>query len=163
MQRLPPSFIEQSTEPKPALGIMKSFEAIPVLNQILQVLCRSLVMYLADAKPWTGFRSSPLQTALSNLAADRRLYAERLARLIGELGGCPDCGRFPIEFAAKNDLSLDYVVHEVIEGQEQDIARIDECVSQLTGVPRLHALAEEIYGNARGHLESLVEATHSES
>jgi len=143
--------------------LMKSFEAIPVLNQMLQILGRSLAMYLADAKPWDGARHPSLQMALDHLSADQRRYAERLAKVIGELGGRPDFGRFPIEFAGKNDLSLNYIVHEVADGQEQDAARIQRCVAQLTGVPRLHALAEEIYGNACGHLESLLEAMHPES
>jgi hypothetical protein len=142
---------------------MKSFEAIPVLNKMLQVLCRSLAMYLADARPWNSARHPLLQAALDHLVTDQQRYAERLAKVIAELGGRPDFGRFPIEFAGKNDLSLDYLMHEVVDGQEQDATKIDHLVAQLTGTPRLHTLAEEIYGNACGHLESLLEAMHPES
>jgi hypothetical protein len=143
--------------------VMKSFEAIPVLNQMLQVLCRSLPMYLADARPWARPEHESLQMALEQLVGDRRQYAERVAKAILQLGGRPDPGRFPSEFAAKNDLSLDFMLHEVIDAQDEDVSRLDHCASQLAGMPLLHALAQEIYGNACGHLEILREAARNPS
>jgi hypothetical protein len=141
---------------------MNSPEAILALNQLLQILCRSLPMYLADAKPWVPPGHQPLQAALDRLVADRRRYAQRLAEAITALGGRPDPGRYFSEFAAKNDLSLDFLLHEVIESQEEDLLKIDRCVPQFSGEPSLHALAEEIRGNIRGHLEILREAAHAE-
>ena len=87
---------------------MKAFEAIPVLNRLLGLLCRSLPAYLADAKPWARPERRPIRTALDRLVADQQLYARRVAEAITQRGGRPDPGRFPTEFAAKNDLSLEF-------------------------------------------------------
>jgi len=134
---------------------MKTYEAVPVLNRMLGVLCRSLPAYLADARPWTRFHRLRIQAAVDRLAADGRMYAERVAEAITRLGGRPDPGRFPTEFSAKNDLAIDFLLREVIDNQEQDTAMLEHCAVELEGVSSLHALAEEILGNARGHLEVL--------
>jgi len=136
---------------------MKPFEAIQALNRLLRTLCRSLPMYLADAKPWVRSEDKELQAALNHLVADRQMYAKRLAEAIESNGGRPEPGRFSTEFTAKNDLSLEFLLIELIDGQDQDVAAIEHYAAQLAGDPALHALAEEILGNARGHLDILVE------
>ncbi len=136
---------------------MKAFEAIPVLNRLLALLCRSLPAYLADAKPWARADRWPIRTAFERLVADQQLYAQRVAEAILHRGGRPDPGRFPPEFAAKNDLSSEFLLQEVVAYQEQDISSIEQCAVQLEGDSALHALAEEIQGNAKGHLDMLRE------
>ncbi len=140
---------------------MMSLEAVSALNQLLQVVCRSLPMYLADARPWVRPGHQPLQAALERLVADRRRYAQRVAEAVTALGGRPDPGRFSSRFAAKNDLSLEFLLPEVIESQEEDLVQIDGCLPALDGEPALHALAEEIRGNVRGHLDLLREAAQA--
>ena len=85
------------------------------------------------------------------------MYAERVADAIVQCGGQPDPGRFPTEFAAKNDLSIEFLLREVVADQERDVAAIAACVGRLGGASALHALAEEILGNAKGHLDILQE------
>ena len=141
---------------------MKPLEAIQALNRLLRTLCRSLPMYLADAKPWVRSEDAKLQAAMCHLVADQQMYAKRLAEAIEGYGGRPDPGRFPAEFTAKNDLSLEFLLVELIEYQEQDVAVIEHCAAQLTGVPALHALADEILGNARGHLDVIMDIATNE-
>jgi hypothetical protein len=50
----------------------------------------------------------------------------------------------------------------VIDYQEHDIRAIERCVAQLEGEPALHALAEEILGNTKGHLDILQELIKGE-
>ena len=141
---------------------MKPSEAIQALNRLLRTLCRSLPMYLADAKPWVRSEDAKLQAAMCHLVSDQQMYAKRLAEAIERRGGRPDPGRFPTEFTAKNDLSLEFLLIEVIDYQDQDVAVIKHHAAQLTAAPALHALAEEILGNARGHLDVLVEMLKAE-
>jgi bacterioferritin (cytochrome b1) len=136
---------------------MQAFESIPTLNRLLALLCRSLPAYLADARPWTATGDRRLQGAVEQLAADQRRYARRVAEAITQLGGRPDPGRFPAAFAAKNDLSLGFLLEEVLDHQERDVSLVARCAAELEGVPALHALAEEILGNAKGHLDVLRE------
>ncbi len=60
-------------------------------------------------------------------------------------------------FTDTHDLSLDYLVNELVDYQRQDIAAIEKCVADLNADGNGRALAEEVLGNARGHLESLKE------
>jgi hypothetical protein len=136
---------------------MNEFQAILVLNRLLNILCRSLSAYMADAKPWARTEQRPLEAAFDRLVSDQRLYAQRVSDAIVQLGGRPDPGGFPTEFTAKNDLSLKFLLQNVIEFQRQELEFIEQCAVGLESEPALHALAEEILGNAKGHLDVLKE------
>jgi hypothetical protein len=142
--------------------MMQAFESIPTLNRLLALLCRSLPAYLADARPWTATGCGAIRGAIQQLAADQQRYARRVAEAITRLGGRPEAGRFPAAFAAKNDLALDFLVQEVLDCQERDVALLARCAAELEGAPALHALAEEILGNAKGHLDVLREVVRDE-
>jgi hypothetical protein len=141
---------------------MESPRTIRVLNELLQVLRRSLPAYLADAKPWGQSEDQPLCSALDHLVADQQRYAQRVSEAIAEHGGHPDPGRFVMQWMAKNDLAIGFLLQEVIRRQEQDVAAIERCAAQLEGVAPLHSLAEEILGNAKGHLDILNEMKKEE-
>ncbi len=136
---------------------MKAPEVIPVLNELLRVLCRSLPAYLADAKPWAQSEDQQLRAALDHLVADQQRYARLVTEAITVHGGRPDPGRFAMHWTAKNDLSLGFLLQEVVTQQERDVAALEQCATALEEIAPLHALAEEILGNARGHLEILKE------
>ncbi|MEN6449248.1 MAG: hypothetical protein ABFC96_02045 [Thermoguttaceae bacterium] len=135
--------------------MMQAIEAIPALNRILGILSRSLPTYLADAKPWRAMNGSDVYSAIQRLAADQHRYARRVADAIVRLGGQPTQSHFPSAFAAKNDLSVDFLLRDVLEWQEQDIDLIARCAAELDGMSSLHALAEEVLGNAKGHRDIL--------
>ena len=141
---------------------MNSLQAIQALDELLRVLCRSLPAYLADARPWARSENQPLRSALDHLVADQQRYARLVSEAITEQGGRPDPGRFAMNFTAKNDLSLEFLRQEVIHRQEQDILVVERCAARLEDVSSLHSLAEEILGNARGHLDILREMTKLE-
>ncbi len=132
-------------------------EVVAVLNELLRVLCRSLPAYLADAKPWAQSEDQQLRAALDHLVADQQRYARLVSDAITAHGGRPDPGRFAMHWTAKNDLSLGFLVQEIIVEQERDVAAIGQCAAELEEIASLHSLAEEILGNARGHLDILKE------
>jgi len=136
---------------------MNEIQTIQSLNELLRTLCRSLPAYLVYARPWTQSGDRRLSTALEHLAAEQQRYAARVAEAIVEQGARPDVGRFATTYAAKNDLAIEYLLDEILDQQEQDIAVIEQCAADLEGVPALHVLAEEILGNAKGHFDILRE------
>ena len=144
---------------------MNHAKIVDVLDRLLQTLCRSLPMYLQEAKPWIRRDEHPAEAAMDHLAADQRTLAERVAEAILEHGGRPEMGRFPLEFAATNDLSVDFLLQKVVDRQRQDIATIEQCVDALAEAPLPKSLAEEIQGNAPAHLDILEElqATQQEN
>jgi len=133
-----------------------------VLGRLLQTLCRSLPMYLQEAKPWTRRDEQPVEAALDHLAADQRTLAERVAEAILEHDGHPEMGHFPGDCATTNDLSVDFLLQKVIDHQRQDVATIKQCVDALAEAPLPKSLAEEIHGNAQGHLDILEELQAAE-
>jgi hypothetical protein len=79
-----------------------------VLNRLLRILCRSLPMYLQDAKPWTNGNQGRARNALARLVADQRMLAGRVAQANVEFGGQPAPAPFPTEFSSLNDVAFDF-------------------------------------------------------
>ena len=134
---------------------MNEAEVVEQLDRLLRTLCRSLPMYLQEARPWTRQEDDPITEALDCLASDQQTFARRVADAIVDHGGRPDPGCFPVAFTGINDVSTDFLLQEAIDHQQQNAATIKQCVDRLADVPLLHSLAEEIYGNAQGHLDTL--------
>jgi len=128
---------------------------VSVLNRLLQTFCRSLALYTEEVKPWSLAAHEPAWTAIGRLAADSRMYCQRVAEAIIEHGGQPNPGPFPLRFATLNDLGLEFFLHEIIVHLKRDQKVIGECVAELARVPALRSLAEEACGNLRGHIELL--------
>jgi len=147
----------RSSDPRPLMPqtLQRQPAVVSVLNRLLRLLCRSLPAYLEHAKP-CGTDVHPKQWAvLSHLVADQRLLARRVAQAAIQYGGQPDPGPFPTEFAALNDVGLDYLLRRVNDGLERDIEAIEQCAAELTHAPEARELVQEVLGNAQGHQDIL--------
>jgi len=134
---------------------MNSTDVIDVLQRLLQVLSRSLVMYLDEARPWVHADDQQAAAALKRLASDRRLYGDLVSCAIVALGGRPDPGRFSGEFIGLNDLDLAYLTDQLIQSQRADVTAAKACVADLAEAPTWRELADEVLGNMQGHLEEM--------
>ena len=90
-----------------------------VLNQLLHLLCRGLPAYVVEVNPWMQPGREPLRKALANLAADRRLFANRTTQAILDRGAYPDPGPFPLEYTGLNDVSIEYLTRELIDSLQR--------------------------------------------
>ena len=108
-------------------------------------------MYLADAVPWMHAGDEKAKHA------DYRMYAGRISDLLLSRRKRFTFGEYPMVFTDTHDLSLDYLISELVDYQKQDVAAIEKCVVDLKTDAPSRVLAEEVLGNARGHLESLEE------
>ena len=142
---------------------MQAFETIPVLNRLLVLMCRSLAAYLAEARPWTVHRQAGDSNPVGPLGGRPAAVCPPRRRGHHPAAARPNPGHFPVEFTAKNDLALDFLFREVVAHQEHDVAMIERCAAELETAPALHALAEEILGNARGHFDILLEKLKEEA
>jgi hypothetical protein len=139
---------------------MGEAETIAVLLRLLRLLLRSLANYLRDARPWYLAEHQGAWDAVPRLAADQQRYARRVAQALLALGTRPEPGPFPLRFTAVHDLSLAYLLEALVAEQRQAVAEIAQCVAALAAILPLRELAEEILGNAQGHLEILEAALH---
>jgi hypothetical protein len=133
---------------------MRTRDRAATLNRLLQIHYRSLPMYLASAKPWVPRGQEKAAETLELVVADQKRTIEKITQALLDLGADIRVGEFPMVFTDMHDLSVDYVLKELVEAQRQDIAAIEVCVADLAGDP----LAQEALGAAKGHLESLEEA-----
>jgi hypothetical protein len=136
---------------------MNVSEPVGPLNEILHVLARSLPSYLYSARPWSAGAAELIPLALATLARDQQRYAHLVADAVVDVGGHPSPGAYAREFCGLNDLDAGYLLGRVIERHACDIELIRRCCHALHDSPAHRDLADEILGNAQGHLEVLEE------
>ncbi len=136
---------------------MAKVKTSALLNQLFEILHRSLSTYLADACPWTHTGDERATKALADIVADQKAMSGRIAELIDSRGDRVESGHFPMEYTDLNLLSLDYLIRELIACQKCDLADIESIVTALGGDREARELAEEVLGAERAHLESLEE------
>jgi hypothetical protein len=91
------------------------------------------------------------------MVADQTRTADKLATMILDANGQVDPGEFPMSFTALHDLSVEYLVKQLIERQKRHIAACEKLADQLTMAPYAQAAAREAIGEAKGHLDNLEE------
>ncbi len=129
------------------------------LNRLLVVLSRSMPMYLSHAAPWVAYNGDGTRDALGRLVADQKHSIERLTQLLQDRRHTIDPGEFPIVFTDLHDLSLGFLLNQIVEHQRHDVEFIERCVGQLHGDVEGHDLAEDVLADARAHLQKLESLT----
>jgi hypothetical protein len=125
------------------------------LNEVLVILDRSLPMYLSDATPWVAYGKEEAKQVLDRIVADDREHVALLTTLLDARRHTIDRGEFPMDFTSLHDLSLGFLIKELIEHQRRDAHAIESRLGRLAGDPEGNALTTKILASARRHLESL--------
>lgn len=136
---------------------MPNSDTIAALNRLIEIHNRSLPVYLASARPWSRPSDQAARQVLRLIADDHLRTVDRLAQLVLDYGGRVQLGEFPMDYTGLHDLSMAYVLSEVIREQRRDIRDIERCIDQLRLAPLARAAAEETLGAAKGHLDNLLE------
>ena len=129
--------------------------AAAVLNRLLRILSRSLPMYLREAKPWATEQAQPIQAALGHLAADQQALAGRVARAILERGGQPEPGPLPFRVRQRQRRRSRLRPAKGDRPWQSRPCGLGALRRRFAPWPEQRALAEEILGNAQGHLDIL--------
>ncbi|MFT5526425.1 MAG: hypothetical protein ACI9HK_004401 [Pirellulaceae bacterium] len=132
-------------------------ETLTVLGRLSARLNRSLAVYLSDAVPYFAGRNSEVAETLQFIVKNQREMVERINDLIMENGGAIEHGHFPIHFSGLHDLGIDYLIDCLVSHQKAAVSDIEKMRDQLSLAPHARALAEECLGEAKGHLDSLLE------
>jgi hypothetical protein len=130
---------------------------IYVLNQLLAVEYRSLPMYLTNFQAWTHAGDERAAATLKHIIIDQTTLSKRIADMIYDRRGTVEFGDFPMEFTDTHDLSLDYLIREILRNQMQMIVRIESLIARLADDREARELAQETLGSERAHLEALRE------
>lgn len=127
-----------------------------ILNHLLTLHSKSLAMYLSYARPWALAAHPKAMGVLEQMVEDQQRTVDRLAGIILEMGPV-DNGEFPIFFTGYHDLSVEFLVSKLIERQQKTIKIIENIIAKLAMAPYAQAVAKEVLGEAKGHLENLQE------
>ncbi|MFP6649024.1 MAG: hypothetical protein VB817_06170 [Pirellulaceae bacterium] len=132
------------------------------LNRLSVAHSRSLTVYLQYAPPWLEKGHEEVTTVLEQIVSDQEATVDRIGTMIQSAGEDIDPGKFPISFTGLHDLSIEYLVSLMIEGQREIISISEQAVSELAADAMAQAVAQEAVGAAKAHLDSLLEIADSE-
>jgi len=128
-----------------------------ILNRLLVLHERSLPMYLSYAPPADFTSNDKAKAVLAQIVEDQRRTVDRLATMVLDNGGTVDYGEFPMSFTSLHDLSLTYLLKLMIDRQGKMIAVTGNLAGQLNLAPFAQAAAREAVGEAKGHLDNLLD------
>jgi hypothetical protein len=134
---------------------------VALLNRLLTIHCRSLPMYL-DEIGETGAYVTDEDAArvLRAIVVDQKNMSRRIADLIVDRLGTIRVAPYPMEFTDKNDLSLDFLLREALEGSRAQIGTIQQIIFALpTNDAAARELAQESLGATKAHVEELESLT----
>jgi hypothetical protein len=132
------------------------------LNRLSVAHSRSLTVYLQYAPPWLEKGHEEVMTVLEQIVRDQEATVDRIGTMIQSAGEDVDPGKFPISFTGLHDLSIEYLVTLMIEGQREIISISEQAVSELAADAMAQAVAQESVGAAKAHLDSLLEIADHE-
>jgi hypothetical protein len=136
---------------------MSATDTNEILNRLLIIHHRSLAMYLGYAPPWHAYGQLEAAKVLGRIEADNRRMVDRIGRMILDLHGTVSYGEFPMLFTAWHDVSFEFLLKVLIDRQTRQVAVIEKYADALRFTPMAHALALEALGEAKAHLDMLLE------
>jgi hypothetical protein len=125
------------------------------LNEILVTLHRSLPVYLSHAAPWVAYGHEEAHRVLAKIVAEKEDHVHRLTEMLDARRHTIDRGEFPMDYTSLHDVSLDFLIRQLIGGQRQEVQRIEACERRLAGDREGRALAAEVRDTAQRHLRWL--------
>ena len=130
---------------------------VQALNRLLALHGGSLPLYLASAPPHLAPCDLKGWEVVEQIIEDQRQMMDKIADLVEESDGVPNRGEFPAEFTGMHDLSMGFMLRNMLSRQHNEIQQIEAISSGLTEGSAAQAVAQEALGAAKGHAQSLQE------
>jgi hypothetical protein len=123
-----------------------------LLQEILRRESRSVLMYVAEAYPWTSTVETKTLTDLQQLIAAEREAITQLGRfLVRQRVPLPFLHSFPSHFTTINFLALDFILPRLIENEKHSIADLERDLAAITD-PTARKELEKLLTLKRQHL-----------
>jgi len=141
-----------------------SFEVDALLGRLLVRLHRSLLQYVSQVSVWSPSdpSSSAAAQEIERLAARQAESVRALGAYLVEEKGRVDQGVFPVEFSDLQDLSLSFLLPQILRDQREAAAAVeralrdlDERVVSADGAEWAAALLQRVAANEREILAAL--------
>jgi hypothetical protein len=125
------------------------------LNEILVTLHRSLPVYLSHAAPWVAYGNEEAHRVLARIVEEKEDHVHRLTELLDARRYTIGRGEFPMDYTSLHDVSLDFLIKQLIRDQRHEVQRIESCERRLAGDREARVLAAEVLETAQRHLRWL--------
>ena len=142
---------------QPPDPMLNAAQTCIALNQLSVAHNRSLPVYLQYARPWMERDRDEVKLVLQQIVDDQEATVDRIGTMIQAVGQDVDPGEFPIQFTSLHDLSIDYLLEQLVKKQRAIISICEQAVDDLAADAMSQAVAQEAIGNAKAHLDSLQE------
>jgi hypothetical protein len=141
--------------PTPSVGMPESgMEQNELLNDVLIVMCRSLLQYAGQAWPWSTDGADALRNAVSELIAEQATRIEKLSSFLDSRGHIIDFGVFP-DFTDLHYLAIGFVLPHVVENERAVVREIEAAQLRCADDAEGSALLAEILAGEKTTLARL--------
>lgn len=128
-----------------------------LLQDILRRESRSILMYVAEAYPWTNATQTKTRIALQQLIATERDAVVCLGQfLVRQRVSLPYLPSFPSHFTTLNFLALDFLLPCLIEHERRSIADLERDLAAVKD-SAARTEVEKLLALKRRHLPQLEE------
>jgi hypothetical protein len=126
-----------------------------LLQDILRRESRSVLMYVAEAYPWTTSTQGKALTSLQHLIAAEREAVAHLGRfLVRQHIPLPYLPSYPAHFTTINFLALDYILPRLLEHERGSLAALERDLHAMKD-PTARTEVEKLLTLERQHLTEL--------
>jgi hypothetical protein len=134
-----------------------------VLQDLLRRESRSVLIYVAEAYPWTTWAEEKTLADLQRLIAAEREAVACLGRFLVRCRiPLPYLPPYPAHFTTINFLALDYLLPRLIEQERRSIADLERDLAAIKD-PAAHAEVEKLLALKRRHLPRLEELASTQT
>lgn len=125
------------------------------LQTLLQLHSNSLLQYSASIRPWVPFRSRQSLESLQQMAAEQYAFYSKLLQEFTKHRQVPPPRRIDPRFATLHDVSLEFVLPQLVEAQNELIHRCRQLQSHAEPAEEFSPFFAEALALAERHREQL--------
>ena len=125
------------------------------LNDLLIVLGRSLLQYVGEAWPWTGYSDADERQKISELVDRQKVQIARLADFLARRHWTIDFGSYPTEYTDLHYVALDYLLRELIANQQAIVGQSGQTLLHCEDDDEAARLLNEIRSEQQAVLQQL--------
>jgi hypothetical protein len=132
------------------------------LNQLLIDLGRSLLQYVGECWPWSGYETEETHRKIDELVAIQRQDVLQLGMLLDEAQWTIEKGTYPTEYTDLHYVALSYLLDQLVLNQKAIVEEAQRAKAQCEGDPEARKLVSEIHSTQQrilAELEALAQST----
>jgi hypothetical protein len=134
---------------------MSNQNIINTLQRLFALQYRSFTSYLRYGHPYHREADAETLEILNDITTDQMEICGKITELLDTFNQVPLPTDFPMVYTDSHDLSVDFLIADLIYYQKLDIEEIHKYISDLSECDDAKKIAEEALGREKAHLDTL--------